>query len=30
MPVMADGLIEGMLRREDIVNYLHMLQKLEK
>jgi Zn-dependent protease len=30
LPVMADGLIEGMLRREDIVNYLHMLQKLEK
>ncbi len=30
MPVMADGQIEGMLRREDIVNYLHMLQKLEK
>ncbi len=30
MPVMADGQIEGMLRREDIVNYLHVLQKLEK
>jgi predicted transcriptional regulator len=30
MPVMADGQIEGMLRREDIVNYLHVLQKSEK
>jgi Zn-dependent protease len=30
MPVMVDGQIEGMLRREDIVNYLHTLQKLEK
>jgi Zn-dependent protease len=30
LPVMADGQIEGMLRREDIVNYLHMLQKLQK
>ncbi len=30
MPVMAEGQIEGMLRREDIVNYLHTLQKLEK
>ncbi len=30
MPVITDGQIEGMLRREDIVNYLHTLQKLEK
>lgn len=30
MPVMADGQIEGMLRREDIVNYIHTLQKSEK
>jgi CBS domain-containing protein len=30
MPVMTEGQIEGMLRREDIVNYLHTLQKLEK
>ncbi len=30
MPVMEDGRIEGLLSREDIVNYLHTLQKLEK
>jgi Zn-dependent protease len=30
MPVMEDGQVAGMLRREDIVNYLHTLQKLEK
>jgi Zn-dependent protease len=30
LPVMQDGQIEGMLSREDIVNYLHILQKLEK
>ncbi len=30
MPVMEDGQIAGLLSREDIVNYLHMLQKLEK
>jgi Zn-dependent protease/predicted transcriptional regulator len=29
MPVMEDGHIEGMLSREDITSYLHMLQKLE-
>jgi Zn-dependent protease/CBS domain-containing protein len=29
MPVMENGHIEGMLRREDITNYLHLLQKLE-
>jgi Zn-dependent protease len=30
MPVMKDGQIEGMLSREDITNYLHLLQKMEK
>jgi len=30
MPVMKDGQIEGMLRREDIINYLKLLQNLEK
>jgi predicted transcriptional regulator len=30
LPVMEAGQIEGMLSREDIVNYLHILQKLEK
>jgi CBS domain-containing protein len=30
MPVMKNGQIEGMLRREDIINYLRFLQKLEK
>jgi Zn-dependent protease len=30
MPVMENGQIEGMLSREDIINYLHTLQKLEK
>lgn len=30
MPVMEDGEIEGMLSREDIVNYLRTLQNLEK
>ena len=30
MPVMEDGHIAGMLSREDIINYLHMLQKLGK
>ncbi len=30
MPVIEDGQIEGLLSREDIVNYLHMLQKLGK
>jgi Zn-dependent protease/CBS domain-containing protein len=29
MPVIEDGHIEGMLSREDITSYLHMLQKLE-
>jgi Zn-dependent protease len=29
MPVLKDGHIEGMLSREDITSYLHMLQKLE-
>lgn len=30
LPVMKDGQIEGMLRREDIVNYLQTLQDLER
>jgi Zn-dependent protease len=30
MPVIDDGQVAGMLRREDIVNYLHTLQKMEK
>ncbi|PWB51478.1 MAG: peptidase [Anaerolineales bacterium] len=30
MPVMQDGQVEGMLTREDIVNYMKTLQKLEK
>ena len=30
MPVMENGQIEGMLSRQDIINYLHTLQKLEK
>jgi len=30
MPVMRDGQVEGMLRREDIINYLKLLQNLEK
>jgi Zn-dependent protease len=30
MPVMENGHIEGMLSREDITNYLHLLQKLEQ
>ena len=30
MPVMENGQIEGMLSREDIINYLHLLQKLGK
>jgi len=29
MPVIENGHIEGMLSREDITSYLHMLQKLE-
>lgn len=28
MPVIEDGHVAGMLRREDIVNYLHTLQKM--
>jgi Zn-dependent protease len=28
MPVIDDGEVAGILRREDIVNYLHLLQKL--
>jgi Zn-dependent protease len=30
LPVMKNGQIEGMLSREDIINYLSILQKLEK
>ncbi len=30
MPVMDNGQIEGMLSREDIINYLHLLQNLKK
>lgn len=30
MPVMENGQIEGMLSREDIIRYLHLLQNLEK
>lgn len=30
MPVLEEGQVAGMLRREDIVNYLHTLQKMEK
>jgi CBS domain-containing protein len=30
LPVMKDDQIEGILRREDIVNYLQTLQSLEK
>jgi Zn-dependent protease len=30
MPVIENGQIEGMLSREDIINYLHTLQNLEK
>lgn len=30
MPVMQDGQIEGMLSKEDIMNYLHLLRKLGK
>jgi Zn-dependent protease len=30
MPVMENGQIDGMLSREDIINYLHVLQNLEK
>ena len=30
LPVMENGQIEGMLSREDIINYLQMLQNLEK
>jgi Zn-dependent protease len=30
LPVMEGGQVAGMLSREDIVNYLHTLQKLEK
>ncbi len=30
MPVMNDGQVEGMLRREDIINYLKLLQHMEK
>ncbi len=30
MPVIQDGRVEGMLSREDIINYLHLLQKLRK
>ncbi len=30
MPVMDDGQIAGMLRREDIVNYMKLLQNLDK
>jgi Zn-dependent protease len=28
LPVMSDGKVEGMLSREDIINYLRMLQRL--
>jgi len=30
MPVMVDGHIEGMLSRDDIIDYLHLLQRLGK
>jgi signal-transduction protein with cAMP-binding, CBS, and nucleotidyltransferase domain len=30
MPVMQDGQVEGMLTREDIINYMKTLQKEEK
>lgn len=30
LPVMENGQIEGMLSRQDIINYLHTLQNLEK
>jgi Zn-dependent protease/CBS domain-containing protein len=30
MPVMRDGHIEGMLSREDIINYLHVLKQMGK
>jgi signal-transduction protein with cAMP-binding, CBS, and nucleotidyltransferase domain len=30
LPVMRDGQVEGLLSREDIVNYLQVLQNLEK
>jgi Zn-dependent protease len=30
MPVMKNGQVEGMLRREDIINYLKLLQNLGK
>jgi Zn-dependent protease/CBS domain-containing protein len=30
MPVMENGQIEGMLSREDIMDYLHLLQKMGK
>lgn len=30
MPVMKDGQVEGMLRREDIISYLKLLKDLEK
>lgn len=29
LPVIQDGQVEGLLRREDITNYLNLLQKLE-
>ncbi len=28
LPVMADGKLQGMLSREDIISYLHTLQEL--
>ncbi len=30
MPVVQDGQVEGMLSKEDIINYIHLLQKLGK
>jgi signal-transduction protein with cAMP-binding, CBS, and nucleotidyltransferase domain len=30
MPVIENGQIEGMLSREDIINYLRLLKNLEK
>jgi Zn-dependent protease len=30
LPVIEEGQVAGLLRREDIVNYLHALQKLER